>query len=308
MCARTKRVGVVMGGLSSEREISLKSGRAVLKALQDAGWQALALEVLQETQEEVQRLVREACVDVVFVAMHGGFGEDGRLQLILEEMGVAFTGPATQASRLAMDKVVSRRVFERAGLCVPRTRVIRRGEQMMSLLHGLTYPVVIKPAAQGSSIGVACVTHWKELSAALLAALRYDDTVLVEEFIKGQEITVSVLNGTALPVVAITPKKIFFDFQAKYEKGMTEYVVPAPLDAAVTGRAQQDAVTAYEALGCRHLARVDMILDQEGRPVILEVNTVPGLTETSLLPKAALAAGLEFTSLCTRIVEMALNP
>ena len=308
MCARPKRVGVVMGGLSSERDISLKSGRAVLRALKDTGWQALALDVLQETQEEVQRLVREACVDVVFVAMHGGFGEDGRLQKILEEMGVAFTGPAPEASRLAMDKVASRRLFERAGLCVPRTRVIRRAERMMSLLHELQYPVVIKPAAQGSSIGVTCVTHWRELAPAVLKALRYDDTILVEEFIKGREIAVSVLDGTALPVVAIIPKNTLFDFQAKYEKGMTEYVVPASLDAALAERAQQDAVTAYEALGCRHLARADMILDKEGRVVMLEVNTVPGLTETSLLPKAARAAGLEFPSLCAKIVELALNP
>ncbi len=296
-----------MGGLSSERDISLKSGRAVLNALKDAGWQALALEVLQETQEEIQRLVREAAVDVVFVAMHGGFGEDGRLQKILEDMRVPYTGPAREASRLAMDKVASRRLFERAGLRVPRTRIIRRGKRMMTLLHELRYPVVIKPAAQGSSIGVSFVSHGKELSAAVLKAFRYDDTILVEEFIEGREITVSVLDGTALPIVAIIPKKSFFDFQAKYEKGMTEYVVPAPLDAAVAERARQDAVTAYHALGCRHLARADMILDEEGRAVILEINTVPGLTETSLLPKAARAAGLEFTSLCTKIVELALN-
>jgi len=296
-----------MGGRSSEREISLKSGRAVLKALKEEGWQALALDVAQETRAEVRRLTEEACVDVVFVAMHGGFGEDGRLQAILEEMRLPFTGPAREASRLAMDKVASRRLFERAGLCVPRTRVVRRGERMMSLLHELHYPVVVKPATQGSSIGVTCVTHWKELSQAVLKALRYDDILLVEEFIKGQEVTVSVLDGEALPVVAITPKKTFFDFQAKYEAGMTEYVVPAPLGADITRHVQEDAVTAYYALGCRHLARADMILDKEGRAVVLEVNAVPGLTETSLLPKAARAAGMEFPSLCTKIVEMALQ-
>jgi len=297
----------MMGGLSSEREISLKSGRAVLQALKDAGWQVLALEVAQETPEEIRRLVGEACVDVVFVAMHGGFGEDGRLQGILEAMGVAFTGPAAEASRLAMDKIASRRVFERAGLCVPQTRVIRRGERLVSLLHELEYPAVVKPAGQGSSIGVTCITHWRQLSPAILKAFRYDDTVLVEEYIKGREITVSVLDGAALPVVAIVPKKSFFDFQAKYEKGMTDYIVPAPVEAALAERAQQDAVTAYDALGCRHLARVDMILDKDGRPVILELNTVPGMTETSLLPKAARAAGLDFPSLCTKIVEMALH-
>jgi len=308
LSAAPKKVGVVMGGLSPERDISLKSGRAVCGALKDAGWDVFPLEVFQETREDIQRLVRGACVDVVFIAMHGGFGEDGRLQKILEDMSVPFTGPAQEASRLAMDKAASRRIFERAGLCVPRCRVIRRRQRLLSFLHGLRYPIVVKPASQGSSIGVSLVPGWKEMSAAVVKAFQYDDTVLLEEFVKGMEITVSVLNGLALPIVAVIPKKSFFDFQAKYEKGLTEYVVPAPLEASVAQRAQRDAVAAYQALGCRHMARVDMIVDEKGRPVILEVNTVPGLTETSLFPKAARAAGIAFSALCAKLVEMALTP
>ncbi|MGE5280275.1 MAG: D-alanine--D-alanine ligase family protein [Deltaproteobacteria bacterium] len=307
MSARNKTVGVAMGGLSSEREVSLRSGRAVVDALRQAGWQALPLEVDRETAEEVARLIDAASADVVFVAMHGGFGEDGRLQKVLTDLGVPFTGPAEKASRLAMDKAASRALFEKEGLCVPATRVIRRGRRMMSLLHDLRYPVVVKPACQGSSIGVTRVTAGGELSAAVMEAQRHDDIILVEEFIEGQEVTVSVLDGAALPVVAVVPPRGFFDFRAKYEKGLTQYLVPAPLDAAVAARAQRDAVRAYDALGCRHLARVDMIIDVAGRPVILEVNTVPGFTETSLFPKAAQAAGMAFPVLCDTIVRMALN-
>jgi len=308
LSVQAKRVGVVMGGLSEEKAVSLKSGRAVCDALKDAGWDVAALEVLQETPEEVHRLVKEAAVDVIFVAMHGGFGEDGRLQKILTDLRVPYTGPCEDASRLAMDKVASRRLFEKAGLCVPRARVVRRGRQMMSLLHRLKYPVVVKPASQGSSFGVSKVTRWKELCAAVLAAQGYDDIILVEEFIEGQEITVSVLNGLPLPIVAVIPKTGFFDYEAKYQLGMTTYAVPAPLEAAVAARAQRDAAAAYQALGCRHLARVDMIIDGKGRPVILEVNTVPGLTETSLFPKAAQAAGLTFPVLCDTLVTLALGP
>jgi len=296
-----------MGGLSSEREVSLKSGRAVFDALKNSGWDVFPLEVKQETEEEIRRLIEEHAVDVVFIAMHGGFGEDGRLQHILEKIRVPYTGPGEAASRLAMDKVSSHRLFARAGLHLPAHRVFTRRARYFCGFHFLPYPVVVKPAAQGSSIGVSFVSRPEQLGSAVVSAFQYDDTILIEEFIKGPEITVSVFNGMALPIVAVIPKKQFFDFQAKYEKGMTEYVVPAPLDPEVAKRAQWDAVTAYHALGCRHLARVDMIIRPDGVPMVLEVNTIPGMTQTSLFPKAAAAAGMAFDQLCSRLVELALH-
>jgi len=300
-------VGVMMGGCSSEREISLRSGQAVCEALRTAGWNAVPLRVEQETEEEVRTLVETTPVDVVFVAMHGGFGEDGRLQNILDRLRLPYTGPGADSSRLAMDKVASRAVFRKAGLKVPKTRILTRQRRWFWRLWPLRYPVVVKPAGQGSSIGVFFVEKAVDLARAVEDAFRYNSTVLIEDFIRGREVTVSVLNGRALPIVEIIPKKTFFDFQAKYEKGMTDYVVPAPLDPGVALRIQRDAVIAFNALKCRHLSRVDMILGPDHTPYILEVNTIPGMTQTSLFPKAARAAGMEFDRVCDYLVELALT-
>ncbi|MBI5873521.1 MAG: D-alanine--D-alanine ligase [Candidatus Omnitrophica bacterium] len=297
-----------MGGRSAEREISLKSGSAVLDALKNTGFNAIPLEILDETEVEIRRLISSSGVQVVFIAMHGGFGEDGRLQHILEKARLPYTGPQERASRLAMDKIVSRRLFEKAGLSVPRYRCIKKGlPRFFSKLSlaGFKYPYVIKPSAQGSSIGISFIDLPSRLDVALDAAFGFGDEVVVEEFISGREITVSVFDGRALPIVEIIPKKKFFDFQAKYEKGLTEYVVPATLDEKVARRAQEDATIAYHTLGCRHLSRVDMIIDKKGAPVILEVNTIPGMTATSLFPKAAAAAGIGFSDVCTRLLELA---
>lgn len=304
MSVDAKRVGVVMGGCSSEREISLKSGRAVSEALKSTGRTVIPLEVVCETEEEILRLVREHMVDVVFIAMHGGFGEDGRLQSILEKAHIPYTGPQAQASRLAMDKIASRRLFRQAGLHVPRDRVVRGSPRFWSVL-GLCYPLVVKPSDQGSSIGISFVGSFAELKKAVDAALHFSPTVLIEEFIKGREVAVSVLDGKAMPIVEIISKKQFFDYQAKYEQGFTEYVVPAHLDDAVVKRAQADAVAAYRVLGCRHLSRADMIISEDNTPVLLEINTIPGFTGQSLFPRAAQAAGISFDRLCLKLVELA---
>jgi D-alanine-D-alanine ligase len=295
----------MMGGCSSEREISLKSGRAVVGALQEGRFDVVALDVQSETEDEIRRLIRENMVDVVFVAMHGGFGEDGRLQEILEKIPVRYTGPGPQASRMAMDKIVSRRRFAGAGLHVPRSVVVRRGRRCPLKIKWLKAPFVVKPSAQGSSIGISFVADRKDLAAAMAEAHRYGEDVLVEEFIRGRELTVSILNDRPLPAVEIRPKKGFFDFEAKYHKGLTDYIVPALLDQRLAARIQVDSLKAYRALGCRHLSRVDVILKDEKTPYILEVNTIPGMTETSLLPKAAAAAGMNFVQLCRSLVEMA---
>lgn len=300
------RIGVIMGGCSSEREISLKSGRAVLKALQDKGLNVFGLDVQKETEEEIRRLVLKDPLDVVFVAMHGGFGEDGRLQAILEKIGVDYTGPGKDASERAMDKIVSRKFFRQAGLHVPPCVILKKNQALPFLSRWMSYPRVVKPAAEGSSIGISFVKNSKGLRSALEEAFRYGEAVLMEEFIAGRELTVSVLDARPLPVVEIKPKKGFFDFESKYQKGMTEYLVPAPLDKDLADKVQKAAVAAYHTLGCRHQSRVDVIL-RGSTPYILEVNTIPGMTETSLFPKAAAAAGMEFGDLCCRLIEMAIQ-
>ncbi len=308
MSVKKKRIGVMMGGRSAEKDISLKSGSAVLEALESLRIQALPLVVSEESLQSIRRLIADNRVDIIFVAMHGGFGEGGGLQHILEKCGIPYTGPTRSASRLAMDKIVSRRCFKKAGLNVPRSCSVKKGVKESSLkrrIASFNYPLVIKPNAQGSSIGISFIDTSSKLSKALSRSFKFGGVALIEEFIRGREITVAVLDGRALPVVEIIPKKKFFDFQAKYEKGMTEYVVPAVLDKKIVLRAQRDAVKAYHALGCRHLSRVDMIIDEEGKPVILEVNTIPGMTATSLFPKAAAAAGIGFPELCIRLLEMA---
>jgi len=300
-----KRIGVMMGGLSAEKDISYKSGQAVFSALKRCGLDAVALDIRRETEEEIRSAIVRSGVDIVFIAMHGGFGEDGRLQHILEKINVSYTGPQARSSRMAMDKILSCRSFQKAGLLIPKHRVWRKGGSRFFADLFLSYPLVVKPSAQGSSIGVSFVDTPESLSEALHLALKFGDEVLIEEFIKGREITVSVLDGNALPIVEIIPKNQFFDFEAKYQKGMTEYVVPAVLDEAIARKAKADAVAAYRALGCRHSSRVDMIVSKDGRVYVLEVNTIPGMTETSLLPKAAKAAGIDFDQLCRKIVEMA---
>ena len=306
MSLNNKRIGVLMGGLSAEREISLKSGKAVFDSLKSSGLEAIALEVREETKEEIKRLVKEAAIDIVFVAMHGGFGEDGRLQHILEKIHMPYTGSAEKASRIAMDKIASRRLFEKAGLRVPLCKQIKKKSKDQSC-GSLSYPLVVKPSAQGSSIGISFVVQPSKLRQAINVAFQFGGDVLIEEFIKGREVTVSVVDAKALPIVEIIPKKGFFDFQSKYEKGQTEYVVPACFDPVLTKRIQQDAVMATKALGCRHLSRVDLIIKGDRTPYVLEVNTIPGMTETSLLPKAAQAAGISFNQLCQRLIELALK-
>jgi D-alanine--D-alanine ligase len=294
----------MMGGRSAEREVSIKSGSAVLGALRAKGYDACALEVKDQTEGEIVALVRGNQVDIVFVAMHGGFGEGGDLQHILEKNSILFTGPKELASRLAMDKIASRELFKKARLRVPRYRKIKK-EHCPLILAFMHYPIVIKPASEGSSIGVSFVDTPRQLRGALSLAFQYGETALAEEFIHGWEITVSVLDGRPLPVVEIIPKKRFFDFQAKYEMGLTDYVVPADLHPEIAHRAQADAVLAYHALGCRHFSRVDMILKKGREPYILEVNTIPGMTATSLFPKAAHAADISFEDLCATLLDLA---
>ncbi len=310
------RVGVLMGGPSAEREISLKSGRAVCAALEQVGCCATAIEVSAGADIETALLtrLRAASVDVAFIALHGTFGEDGGVQRLLDREGLPYIGSSAEASAVAMDKVAARVQFEAAGLSIPRGIALRQERwadgaarpELMRRIASLGEPVVVKPSAQGSSIGVQIVPS-SQAALAIDGAFSYGSVVLVEEYVTGRELTVGMLEDQPLPVIEIVPSHRFFDFTAKYQAGMTEYRVPAPIDAA-TARAVQDAASAaHRALGCRDCSRVDLILTPAGLPAVLEVNTIPGFTGTSLLPKAAAAAGIAFPELCLRLVRAAVR-
>ena len=295
------KIVVLAGGPSSEREISLKSGQAVYAALKKKGEDVDFLDVDRSFEGKIKNL---KC-DVAFLALHGRFGEDGTVQSMLEEMNVSYTGSGVDASRLALDKIASRKIFSDNNLFVPRYMVAGKNCDPEKILSDFTAPFVVKPQREGSSIGLTVVRESSELSEALNKAFKYDDEVLIEEYIFGRELTVGVLENKTLPVVEIVAKNKVYDYDAKYEDKNTTYIVPADLIGNVYEKAQKDAFKAYELLGCRDFSRVDMRMNEEGNIFILEVNTIPGLTERSLLPKAAQATGLDFNELCMKLVHMA---
>jgi D-alanine-D-alanine ligase len=305
---RPNRVAVLMGGNSSERSISLKSGRAVALALRQKGYDVIELDLTDEEAHPVYTLEADAC----FIAMHGGFGEDGRLQKLLQDRGIPYTGSGPMASELAMDKLKSKILFTIHGVRTPPFRILRGSEpeaKWASLAGELGLPVVVKPRAEGSSIGVSIHRSIETLAGGVRAALAFGPAALMEKMIPGRELTVGILGVRALPVVELRPSREFFDYQAKYHDPDTEYIVdPADLDSNLKERVREMAVRAHEALRCEGFSRVDVILSPEGAPHVLEVNTIPGLTERSLLPKAAAAAGIDYPSLCDLIVKSALRP
>jgi len=311
------KVAVLMGGPSAEHDISLKSGRGVVEALTKRQWtvQPVVIPKTLSTKQAcsfVESALRQIRADVAFIALHGTFGEDGTIQQVCEDLQVSYTGSDPAASRLGMDKVASRRRFEEVGLMVPRWQVLDRADrcspacrQAGPRLNGWSYPLVVKPTNQGSSFGVSIVEAPGELERAITDAGRYDSRILIEEFVAGAELTVGVLGEEPLPVVEIRPRQPFFDYTAKYTAGVTDYLVPAILPPATAARVQAAGLAAHRALGCRHLSRTDLILTPREEPVVLEVNTIPGFTPTSLLPKAAACGGCSYEELCERIVMMA---
>lgn len=299
-----------MGGPSQEHAISLKSGRGVVEALRAQGFNVEPVEVPHElTTDSACGWTRDILLalnpDVVFIALHGTFGEDGAVQQVCEDLNLPYVGSDVQASRLGMDKLASRKRFQEAGLDVPRSCAVRADSPDLSAVEALAFPLVVKPIDQGSSVGVTLVRKPDELQPAITEAGRFSAKVLVDEFVRGRELTVGVLGSRALPVVEVIPKAGFFDFASKYTVGMTEYKVPAVLDPETAARVQAIGWRAHQAIGCRHLSRTDLILTPDGRGVILEVNTIPGFTPTSLLPKAAACVGLSYDALCRQLVEMA---
>lgn len=300
------RIAVLMGGTSSEREISLRSGAAVAAALRARGHDVVPVDIRTETGRELDGLK----IDVAFVALHGRFGEDGRLQAILQSRGIPYTGSGPEASRAAMDKVEAKRLFKLRGVETPPHRVILRGESPAlweQCARALGYPVVVKPSAEGSSVGVTVHEDRSTLLDGAAEAFRHGPVALMEKFIRGTELTVGILEGRALPIIELRPRSRFFDYKAKYQDPETLYVVDPPLSELDKRRVQKAAREAHEALGCEGMSRVDLILTPFCAVHVLEVNTIPGLTERSLLPKAARAAGIDFPELCERIVQTAFK-
>lgn len=308
------RIAVLMGGRSLERDVSLRSGRRVSRALAELGHEVLDLDM---DESLVPTLIRER-PDLVYIALHGKFGEDGTVQELLEILDVPFTGPGVFASALGFNKALSKEVFRREGIPTPPYFVLSEATfQEMGALHALRpvgeklgFPLVVKPVAQGSALGIRVVPSFDNLVEAVRTALHYDDRVIMEKYVKGLEVAASIIGNDeleALPLVEAVPRGGFFDFESRYTPGLTDYYCPARLDDALTRRAIDVALSTHRALGCVNVSRVDMIIDEEGAPQVLELNISPGMTETSLLPMAAEVAGLGFKELVERLVSLAME-
>jgi D-alanine-D-alanine ligase len=302
MDLRKATIGVLYGGPSAERQVSIKSGAAIADALEDSGF--LVQRVLVSADFEFRFSLLD--IDVAVLGLHGAYGEDGGIQTMLERWGIPYTGSGADASRAAFDKELAKSRFRDAGLATPDAIAVRSLSFSERFGVGrLGWPMVVKPNANGSSIGVSLARNARELHAAIASALEFDERVLIEQFVPGREMTVGILGDAALPVVEIRTPREFFNYDAKYQDRETQYLCPAPLDEASAASVQQTALAAHKALGCRDYSRVDIIVAADGTQYVLEVNTLPGMTDHSLLPKAAAASGLTFAGLCERIMRMA---
>lgn len=292
-----------MGGPSAEREVSLNTGKNVLRALQEREIDAVAIDWTPE--ENLVRLILQARVDTIWNALHGTYGEDGAVQGLLECLRIPYTGSGVRASAVGMDKVLSKLLFREAGIASPEFRIVRSEADAAAAAREWGYPVVTKPSREGSSVGVTIVRAPAQLPAALAEARRFHGETLIERYVPGREINVGVLDGEALGSVEIRPAKDFYDYEAKYLRSDTQYLCPAPVEPAVEQALRDAALRAYRAIGCAGHARVDFIVDAAGTPCCLEVNTLPGMTGTSLLPKIARAAGIDYAELVVRILRTA---
>lgn len=294
--AKYGSVAVLMGGPSSERDVSMMSGESVAGALEEAG----VARVEKVVVDRERRFEWPEGVEAAFVAMHGKFGEDGTIQGILRGMGVPHTGSSPEASARAFDKSKAKGVFTAAGVPTAKYELLRKGER-----PALALPAVVKPVRQGSSVGVTRVFKEEEMEGALAAAFALDETVMVEEYVAGKEITVGIVGDAVFPVLQIVAPGDCFDYETKYKPGGATHLVPAPISKEETEACQAAAMGAYRALGCRGMGRVDIRLGGDGRPRVLELNNIPGLTSVSLLPDMARAYGWEYPELCVRILNLA---
>lgn len=298
------RIAVLMGGVSDERDVSLKSGRAVVNALRLAGHNVIAVDLMDRDLD----MLKSIEPDVVFIALHGLFGEDGGVQQILEGMGLPYTGSGPTASYVGMDKVESKRLFVRNAIPTPDYFVVEAEDDLTEVIEKareMGFPVVCKPSRNGSSCGISIAKDAPEFVGGVCRALDLDEQALVERFIRGRELTVGVLDGIALAPIEIRTEREFFDFEAKYHDESTQYITNVSLLPAVYHRMVEVSERAFHALGCRQMARVDLMYGYDGEMYVLEVNTIPGMTERSLLPKAARMMGIDFVSLCDHLVQAA---
>ena len=331
------KVAVLMGGTTSEREISLRTGRGMAQALRQLGHEVLAVDAangrLLPAGDEEQGAAPEGAIipagpaalvsaaairdaEVVLIALHGGAGENGTLQALLDLAGKPYTGSGVMASAIAINKAMSKRVFEQAGIPTPAWVLVRVDEPLAATLlegrtpaqvTGLGLPLVVKPNEEGSTVGLTIVKEWSGLPAAFRLATRFGQEILLERYIEGRELTVAVLGDRALPIVEIRPKSGFYDYESKYTAGKSEYFCPADLPEPLAEQVRALGVSAARVLDCRGVSRVDFRLDPEGTPWCLEVNTIPGMTPTSLVPMAARAAGMSYEQVVQRMLDLALE-
>lgn len=289
-----KNVAILKGGFSAEREVSLESGAAIASGLRKAGYIVTEIDVISPD------FIVPAGIEAVFIALHGTFGEDGGAQTRLTELGLPYVGADAEASRRSFDKLLTEICLRKAGVLVPESETLRRGDK-----RTLPLPVAVKPPRQGSSVGCSLVFDESEWASAMDDALKYDDEILVQQFIPGREFTVGMVDGEVLPIVEIVTAAGWYDYTAKYKVDTTRYVIPAELDEGTVARMQAITRKTFAALGARGFGRVDFRMTPEGKQFVLELNTIPGFTSHSLLPKAAAAAGIEFSVLCDRIMKTA---
>jgi len=299
-----QKIAVLAGGLSSEREISLKSGRAVFNALLGLNLNTIFLDLVENFKQQILKVN----ADVVFIALHGKQGEDGTIQKILEESNICYTGSGPQASYNALSKIISKEIFTQHKIKIAPYQIFKKNQNVtQGEMDKINLPAVIKPSSEGSSIGLSIVHEKRNLKSAIEKAFEYGDDIIIEDYIKGDEITVAILDRKPLPVVKITPGAQFYDYEAKYFRNDTKYEVPAPIDENIYNIAQRIGLESHQALGCCDFSRVDMIISEKKEIYVLEVNTIPGLTERSLLPMAAKCSGLSFPKLCVKILCLALK-
>ena len=302
------KVAVLAGGIGAERQISILSGKCVSEALEQAGFEVVTSDIRPDCLD----ILDDESIDVFFPALHGEFGEDGRIQRILEDRSLIFTGSDSASSELAFDKIASKKLFDDAGITTPAAVEFGSETDLRSLeekLRSFTGGYVVKPVKQGSSVGISIVSSAKEAIAAATKTLAEFGDCMIEAFIAGREVTVGILDGRALPIIEVRPRSGFYDYHAKYVDDHTEYLFGTITDPAVAAGVSKAAIDCFEALGCRHFSRVDFVLKDDRIAYVLEANTIPGFTSHSLLPKAAARAGISMSDLCSRIVEAAqLSP
>ncbi len=309
-----KKIAVLKGGWSSEREVSLKTGKNIENALKKSGLRVIGLDLPpQQNFGHVFKKLKKVKPDICFIALHGSPGEDGTIQGALELLKIPYTGSGVLASALSFNKKFSKIIFEKVGISTPKWFSIKSPSEF--LYHSISFPMVVKPTSQGSTIGVSITKNKKELKKAMNLAFRYDKEIIIEQFIKGKEITVGILEDKPLPIIEIIPVgSLFYDFKAKYQKGGSKHIIPARIPKKTYSQAQKLAVAAHKALGCECFSRVDIRVredhtrvQRDGKVFILEVNTIPGMTKTSLLPEAAKFVGIDFQEMLLKILNYTLK-